>query len=215
MKLSAALIIATILAGVAPRAKTQTPAGSPQAKPAVQYQPATPVQPAPAKVDPALDAAIRHLLDITDQTKIPDHISGAVSMQVRSIMGRNLPEERLQTFMLDFDLNLHKRVVPSEVMDAVVLVYAQHLSLEDIQGLIRFYESPLGQRVVNVMPEVTQDSQIAGGKIVHDAAMAALREMAGEYPELKPMLPSEGNPAGATGPEPTPSLAPNKDAPKN
>jgi hypothetical protein len=223
MKVRVALIAAMILAAIPAGAQTQTPAGSAQQKPAVQHQPATPVQPAhqpaatqtaaPEKVDPAQDAAIRHLLEITDQSNIGDHISGAFSMQVRSIMGHNLPEERLQKFMLDFDLNLHKKVVPSEILDAVVPIYARHLSLEDIQGLIRFYESPLGQRVVKVMPEVMQESQNAGVKLVQDAALATLREMTGEYPELKPMLPSESNPPAAPGPAPAPT--PNPDAPKN
>lgn len=220
MKLRVALIVVMILAAVAPRAQTQTPVGSAQPKPPAQHQPATPAQPAQQsaaaqKVDPAQDAAIRHLLDITDQSTIADHISGAISMQVRSIMGHTLPEERLQKFMLDFDLNLHKKVVSSEVIDAVVPVYAHHLSLEDIQGLIRFYESPLGQRVVKVMPEVIQESQNAGGKIVQDAALTGLRGMTDEYPELKPMLPSESNPPGAQGPAPSPTPAPSADAPKN
>jgi len=225
MKVRVALIIVMILAAIPAGAQTQTPAGGAQQKPPVQHQPATPVQPGqrpaatqtagPEKVDPAEDAAIRHLLEITDQLNIGDHISGAISMQVRSIMGRSLPEERLQKFMLDFDLNLHKRVVSSEILDAVVPVYAHHLSLEDIQGLIRFYESPLGQRVVKVMPDVMQESQNAGGKLVQDAALATLRGMTGEYPELKPMLPSESNPPAAPGPAPAPTPAPNPDAPKN
>jgi hypothetical protein len=225
MKLRAALTIGVIFAALAPRAQTQAPAASAQPKPATQYQPATTVKPAqhtdatqtgaPAKVDPAQDSAIRHLLDITDQSNIADHISGAISMQVRSIMGHTLPEDRLQQFMLDFDLNLHKKVKSSEVIDAVVPIYAQHLSLEDIQELNRFYESPLGQRVVKVMPQVMQESQSAGVKIVNDAALTTLREMTGEYPELKPMLPSESNPPGVPGQSPTPSPAPNAEVPKN
>ena len=227
MRIATVLVTAIALAAVPGFAQTQPASAGAQQKATVQHQPATPVQLAqqPAatdslsagKVDPAQDAAIRHLLDITEQTNLGDHISGAISMQVRSIMGRSLPEERLQKFMLDFDLNLHKKVVPSTILDAVVSVYAQHLSVEDVQGLIRFYESPLGQRIIKVMPQVIQESQNAGAKIVQEAALTTLREMTSEYPELKPLLPSETNSSGAPGPAPTPAPAPapNPETPNN
>jgi hypothetical protein len=223
MKVRVALTVAMIFAAVAQTAQAQTPTDGTQPKPAAQHQPATRVQPAqgPAsaqtaaarKVDPAQDAAIRHLLDITDQSKIADHISGAISMQVRSIMGRNLPEERLQSFMLDFDLKLHNKVSPNQIEDLVVAIYAQYFSADDIQGLVKFYESPLGQRIVKTMPQVVQDSQDAGLKIERQAGLEALQEMSDEYPELKPMLAAEPKPS--TAPAPSLSPAPNQDTPKN
>lgn len=227
MNVRTALIVAMTLAVVPAMAQTQAPAASAQQKPAAQHQPATPVQsaqqsaarqsPAPEKVDPAKDAAIRRLLEVTEQTKMGEHISGAISMQVRSIMGRNLPEERLQKFMLDFDLKLHTEVPPPQFVDLAVPIYAQHFSLEDIQGLIQFYESPLGQRVVKTMPQVVQDSQSAGLELEKKATLAILHEMSDEYPELKPLLPSESKPSLAPAPVPAPTLAPgsNPAPPKN
>jgi hypothetical protein len=217
------VLVAMAFAAVATVARAQTPAAGAQQKTPVQHQPATPVHPAqqlaatessaPEKLDPAEEAAIRHLLDITDQTKIGDHISAAISMQVRSIMGRSLSEDRLQKFMLDFDLKLHTKVPSTQFVDLSVPIYAQYFSAEDIKGLIRFYESHLGQRVVKTMPQVAQDSQEAGFQIERQAAFETLSEMSDEYPELKPMLSTEPKPSAAPAPNPEP--APNAAPPKN
>jgi hypothetical protein len=78
----------------------------------------------------------------------------------------------------------------------MVPIYASAFSTEDIQGLIQFYESPLGQRVVKNLPAVDQQSQAAGVRIEQTAALTILRGMSEEYPELKQILPPEpGQPA--------------------
>ena len=93
------------------------------------------------------------------------------------------------------------------VADAVIPIYARHFSTDDIQGLIQFYESPLGQRVVKTMPQVTQESESAGIQLDQKAAIKVLRGMQDEYPELKQMLPPENGAPGAA-PEPPPAPGP-------
>jgi len=74
--------------------------------------------------------------------------------------------------------------------------------MEDIQGLVKFYESPLGQRVVKNLPEVVQNTQQTGVQMDQKAALDVLRSMLAEYPELKQMLPPEpgAGPASWAGP---------------
>jgi hypothetical protein len=183
--------------------------GQLQAKTPAAEQPTGAQSAAPEGVDPAKDVAIRHLLDITDTSRMGDHISGAISMQVRSAMRRSMPEDRLQKFMVDFDQRFRTRVPSDQVVDLVVPIYAQHFSIEDLRGLIQFYESPLGQRVVKTLPEVAQESQNAGMKLEGDAAMATLRGMTGDYPELKLMLEDQLQPSPAPTQAPGPTPKPN------
>jgi uncharacterized protein len=214
VKITTVLIVGVLLAAWPARGQL-SPSGTPQ-------KPASPAQPGPSrakadsgqspaeienaaaeKVDPAKEAAIRRLLDVTDTSKIGDHLSGAISMQVRSAMSRTLEDARLQKFMVDFDQKFHARLPSGQVTDRLVPIYAQHFSKEDIQGLVQFYESPLGQRVVKTLPEVVQESQNAGMKLEQEAAMAILQEMANDYPELKSMLGDQPHPAPAQAPKPT------------
>jgi hypothetical protein len=92
-------------------------------------------------------------------------------------------------------------VPPSAVVDAMVPIYARAFSMEEIQGLIQFYESPLGQRIVKVMPKVEEDSQNAGLQLGNTATLATLQGMTGDYPELKQML---QDPSAAPEATPTP-----------
>lgn len=206
MKLSAALI--AVLLTTAGPALAQTPGSSTPATPA-QHAPGTPVQPGqvrpnapPAeKIDPAKDAAIRHLMEVTDSSRIGENITAYITNQVQQGMSRALPADQLPKFMTSFSQKFAANLPPAAVNDAIVAIYARHFSFEDIQGLVKFYESPVGQRVVKEMPQVNQQMREVGQQIEGTAARASLRSMADDYPQLKQMLAPE-NPAPSSAPAP-------------
>jgi len=216
MKLSITLI-AALLCAAAP-ALAQAPA---------QHQPgvATPRQaPAPAavspaappslaeKVDPAKEAAIRHLMEITETSKLGDNINAFLTDRIRTIMSRNMTPDKLPKFMDSFSQKFSAASPSSAVTDAMVPIYARAFSMEDIQEMTKFYESPVGQKMVKQLPQVTQESQNTGVQIEQNAAMSVLDGMQDDYPELKPMLhPQEPAPApgaGAPGAQPSPEAPP-------
>jgi hypothetical protein len=125
--------------------------------------------------------------------------------------------DKAQKFMDTFSPKFSASSPPSAVTDAMVTIYAKNFSMEDIQGLIQFYETPLGQRVVKTMPEVSQQSQRTGVEMDQDAAIAVLRGMTTEYPEIKQMLPPDETkaPQGAPAPSaaPAPKAAPTPGTP--
>jgi len=212
MKFSLGILAALVVCG---SALALTPAPGPKSAPP-QRQPGvvatSPDQPpALEKPDPEKEAAIRHLTDITQTSKLGDNITNAITAQVRAVMSRNIQQpEQLQKFMDAFTQKFLAAAPPSAVTDAEIPIYAHYFSLEDIQGLIKFYESPLGQRVVKTLPEVAQQTQQAGVQIDQKAALDVLRSMSAEYPELKPMLPQEpgAGPSQPPMPGPGPSGAP-------
>jgi hypothetical protein len=206
MKIRTALIAAAFC--IAGPVGAQAPTPSTQQKP-IQHQPGTPAphkpgEPAPdqaekpgpgatatPKPDPAKEAAIRHLMDLTQSSKLGDNIQSYITNQVRTGLARALKPDTLPKFMDEFNQKLVSAAPASSVADAMVPIYAGAFSTEDIQGLIQFYESPLGQRVVKNLPAVDQQSQAAGVRIEQTAALAILRGMSEEYPELKQVLPPE------------------------
>src|SRR5579863_343495 len=176
----------------------QTPApstpASPQNPPA-QHQPGMPATPthvpgqaakAPAgasdKPDPVKDTAIRKLMDITQTSKLGDSISAYITNQVQSGMRQTLSADVLPKFMDTFNQKFAAAAPATAVTNAVIPIYARAFTLEDIQGLIQFYESPLGQKVVKALPDVTQQSQMVGVQMQQAAAIAVLRAMSDDYP---------------------------------
>lgn len=190
-----------------PSAPSKPAAKAPAAKPAPsRLEPV--VTPLPEKVDPAKETAIRHLMDITQESKLGDNVSGTMSMQVRAAVKRGMPDERLQKFMVDFDQKFRDSMPSSKVIDAVVPIYAKNFSLEEINGLIQFYESPLGQHVVQTMGQVSNDSQQVAVNIEKEAALKTLGTMTTDYPEIDKMLHPENAAAPAAGSKAAPAPAP-------
>lgn len=162
--------------------------------------------PAPAstaKVDPAKEAAIRHLMDITNTSKLGDNMAQYISNQVRNYMSRSLDAAALPKFMDAFNQKFFQSAPAKSVTDAMVPIYDHAFSKQEIDGLVRFYESPLGQHVVQVLPQVLQQSQDAAAKMDQEVALNVLRGMSNDYPQLKQMLPAENQPpAGGAAPPP-------------
>jgi uncharacterized protein len=225
MRLRTALIAAVLF--TSGPALAQSPANGNDPKPATQHQPGTPVQPGqtaagaqpgkeaptPEKADPAKDAAIRHLMDITEVSRLGERVSNGITGQVRTFVGRALAPDRLDKFMATFSQEFTSLSPSGKIVDAIVPIYAKHFSMEDIQGLIQFYESPLGQKVVKNMAAVVQESQNDALEIGQRDAMSVLHGMTGDYPELKQILPPdetkpEATPAPTPAPAPAPSAAP-------
>jgi uncharacterized protein len=215
MKLLTA-VIAGLLCAAGP-ALAQAPASStpptlaPHATPgqAAPAKPATQAPPAPAeKIDPAKDAAIRHLMDITDTSKMGENIASFITSKVHDGVGRAIPADQLPKFMDTFSQKFTAGLPPTAVNDAIVAIYAKHFSMDDIQVLTKFYESPIGQRIVKEMPDVNQQMGIAGQQIETAVAISVLRGMTDEFPQLKQMLPPDSSaPAPSNAPAPAPAPA--------
>lgn len=180
---------------------TAAPAAAPSHAPGQASAAAGPAE----KIDPAKEAAIRHLMDITETSKLGDNIAAYLTNQIRDGMKSEMTPENLSKFMDTFNQKFSATSPGPTVIDAMVPIYAKAFSMEDIQSLTQFYESPLGQRMVKALPEVVQQSQSAGIQIEQASALKVLRSMADEYPELKQFLPAEngqGGPAGDAPPSP-------------
>jgi pyruvate-formate lyase-activating enzyme len=66
-----------------------------------------------------------------------------------------------QQFWDDFK----KEVKAEDIVNLVIPVYEKHYSEQDIEQLIIFYKSPIGQKTIAVTPLITHESMIAGQKL--------------------------------------------------
>ncbi len=221
MKLSIVLITAVVLMSGPLFAQTTSSGATPASKPTA-HQPGVPASSGSAskggtaaattteKVDPAKEVAIRHLMDLTQTSKMGDDFNRYVTNQVHEVLSQALPPDRLSKLMETFSEKLTVAMPASAITDAAVPIYAEAFSMEDLQGLIQFYESPLGQRVVKALPRVAQESEQVGVQMEQRSAVKVLQDMSSDYPELKSMLqqPAENGGTAAPGDENRPAPAP-------
>jgi hypothetical protein len=96
---------------------------------------------------------IRKLLEVTGSAKLGQQVL-AQMMQTFKSTNPKVPEEFWDQVMKEFD--------SGTMIDLVVPVYEKHLTHEDVKGMLAFYESPLGQKLIAVTPAITQESMQAG-----------------------------------------------------
>jgi hypothetical protein len=202
MKVAFALILVACACAIPAGAQTTAaPAQQPQPQPKViQQMPPSRLETVgngvPERPDAAKDAAVRHLLDVTGESKLADNLSGTISMQIRNAVQTKLSGDKLQKFMVDFDAKFRASASPKQVIDAVVPYYANAFTTEEIQEIAKFYDSPVGQKMVQAMPQVSRDTQQAGFAIEKKAALDSLQSMLTDYPEIAPLIPGSQPPAG-------------------
>jgi uncharacterized protein len=217
MKVRTALIAVALLAAsplFAQTPSTGTPPGPAAHQPGVAAH-STSAPASAEKVDPAKEAAIRHLMDLTQNSKMGDSMSAYVTNQVRQILSESMSPDRLGKLMDTFSQKMGSAVPPSAVTDSAIPIYARAYSMEDLQGIIQFYESPVGQRFLKALPQVARDTQEQGMQMEQKGAMNVLEQMSSDYPELKPLLrPQPGDPSEAPAPAPTPEPHAPATAPK-
>ncbi len=121
----------------------------------LMISPAATQEPATPKVDPATAAVARRLLSITGGAKL------AVSTMETMIAAQREANPQIPAGFWDAFL-AHARRDTAQLVDLLVPIYARHLTRDDLEQLIRFYESPIGKRLTAVQPMISQESMVAG-----------------------------------------------------
>ncbi|PQA92596.1 hypothetical protein B0A69_14095 [Chryseobacterium shigense] len=75
----------------------------------------------------------------------------------------NVPDEFWSEFTAE--------VSSSKMIDLYIPIYAKYYTESDIDELIKFYKSPIGQKTLEVMPSLIKESMEAGGKMGRDIAI--------------------------------------------
>jgi hypothetical protein len=143
------------------------------------------VSPPQSTVDPAKEADIRRLLDLMGVKALTMQVMNQMSTGLRPTMTQALPpgEYRAQLVDLFFE-KFNSKINVDALLDLVIPVYDKYLSDDDIKGLIQFYQTPLGQKAISVLPKLTSESQAQGGILGQKIGRESMTEVLAEHPEL-------------------------------
>jgi hypothetical protein len=124
--------------------------------------------PAIAEDAPASDrtAETRKLMDATGVLQFSQVLSQSIVMQFSKAMKARRPDLPPEAYtIVNEEVN---KLVGEEMtrkggyIDQVIPLYNKYLSQEDVRGLLKFYASPLGKKLVSTLPLLTRESMQVG-----------------------------------------------------
>ena len=152
-----------------------------------------------AKVDPAKQANIRQLMELTGAKSLGTQMMQTGMQQFRAGVIESQPDNpRAKQFIDAFVASFQKHFDPDSLNEKIIPIYDKYLSEEDVNGLLQYYKSPLGQRMLKALPEIARESQQAGFSLGQKAAQDALEDLKAEYPDFVSGKEEERRPAAKT-----------------
>jgi uncharacterized protein len=148
------------------------------------------------KIDPAKEADIRRLLDLSGAGRMAKETMEAMTTSIRPLLAKSLPPGEYREKLIDlFFAKFHAKADIAQLTDLAVPAYDKYFSHEEIKGLIKFYETPLGQKSLSATPLLMNEMRTAGQKWGEKLGRDCMQEVLAEHPEMEAALEAAGQAA--------------------
>ena len=114
-------------------------------------------------IDPAFEQDIRKMLEVTNALKMGEQMTTTLMQQMSQSMRQanpNIPPRMLE-IASEVARELFTKEFPS-LTPRLVATYAKVLTHDEVKQLLAFYATPLGKRMIEVMPALQQAGAEAG-----------------------------------------------------
>jgi len=136
--------------------------------------------------DAAKQADIRHLLAITGAGALANQSMDEVEKTIRPLLLNSLPAGEYRDKLVDlFFEKFRLKRSGDQLVELIVPVYDKYYSDDEIKQMIQFYQTPLGQKMLSVLPKISAESQEAGQKWGEELGRECMLEVLVEHPELR------------------------------
>jgi hypothetical protein len=145
-------------------------------------------KPAP-RIEPAKEAAIRNMFEVLGMAKMMEQVIAGMSNNMKPMLMSSLPAGEYREKLADlFFQKFQSKLRVEELLDLAVPIYEKYFSKEEVEGLTRFYQTPLGQKALSVLPQSMVEMQTASMKLGEQIGREAMIEVLDEHPDLKKAL---------------------------
>ena len=140
---------------------------------------------ASANIDPAKEADIRRLMDLAGAKALGSQMMEGMGKNIKPMMTNALPPGEYREKLIDlFFVKFQTKADMQKLLDLIVPIYDKYFSDEEIKSLIQFYQTPLGQKTLRVLPQLMAESQEAGRKWGEGLGRQSMLDVLPEHPEL-------------------------------
>lgn len=102
---------------------------------------------------------IRRLLEVTHAIE-----TGLAGVREGIVTARKATPEMPERFWQELEKEAEKEFRSESFISELATVYDRNLSGEDVKALIVFYETPIGQKAVKILPQVLREASVIGGR---------------------------------------------------
>jgi len=146
-----------------------------------------------AKMDPEKEAAIRKLFEISGTQKTMEQVLAGMSANMKPELAKMLPPGEYQGKLIPlFFERFQSKLKIDDLLALTIPVYDKYLSKEDIDGLAQFYQTPLGKKMISVLPQVLIESQTAAMNLGEQIGRQSMLEVLAEHPDLEKAMEEAG-----------------------
>ena len=138
------------------------------------------------KIDPAKEAAIRKLIGISGGMNAASQMMDGMQKNMKPMLSNAFPPGECRDKLIDLFFEKFRSKADLHVMEEfTVQAYNKYFSEDEVNGLIQFYSTPIGQKTIAVMPKLMVELQGQGMKWGEDLGRQSMVEVMAEHPELK------------------------------
>ncbi len=148
-----------------------------------------PAQATAQQIDPEKEADIRRLMELSGGQKMLDNVFATMFRELGQMMQERRPpgekRQKAEEMMIIMREKMLARMQYDELVKRMLPLYDKFFTHQDIKDLIQFYETPLGQHTLRVMPRLAEESVKVGVQWGREIIDEVMEEMAEEFPELR------------------------------
>ena len=124
-----------------------------------------------AMAAPPSEAQVRQLMDAVGMGRMLSQMNS----QMAGVMANALPCVPASYWQGFVDAN-----ATNQLIGRMVPVYQKHFTAEDIDGLLKFYKSPLGQKVITQMPATMAEGMQVGKQWGQERGQQMISQLQGQ-----------------------------------
>ena len=140
-------------------------------------------------IDSSKEADIHRLMTLTNFIALVKQTMTGMEANIRTLMTNALPPGEYRSKLVDlFIVKFQANLRMNDLADRAVPVYDRHYSSSEIRELIRFYETPIGQKLLKELPAVSAELQQAGSAWGEEVGKETMTGVLAEHPDLAKAL---------------------------
>lgn len=118
-----------------------------------------------AEIPPEKRTALRQLMFVTGATQIVEQFSDIFIQQMTQTLQSSRPDLPVRAFTVlgeEVQQVIAEEIEGGSLETLFMPIYDKYFTLEEVRGLLEFYESDIGRKSIEVLPMLTQESVQVG-----------------------------------------------------